>query len=136
MIDITKPTLILDKERCLSNIKRMQKKAKASKVLFRPHFKTHQSAYIGNWFRKLGVHAITVSSISMAKYFNAYGWKDITIAFPVNVHEINDFSELSSELVLNLTLDNTEVLPYLEGFRFYNYGRYWRCYFVIYDQYN
>ena len=33
----------------------------------------------------------------------------------MNVPEINNLSELSSELVLNLTLDNTEVLPFLEG---------------------
>lgn len=115
MLNITKPTLILDKERCMNNIRRMQDKAKSSKVHFRPHFKTHQSAFIGNWFRKMGIHSITVSSISMAKYFAAYGWKDITIAFPVNLLEINQLSELANEVSLNIILDNTEVLPFLEG---------------------
>lgn len=99
----------------MANIVRMQEKAKASNVHFRPHFKTHQSAYIGNWFRKLGIHSITVSSISMAKYFSAYGWKDITIAFPVNLLEINLLSELANEVSLNIIVDNTEVLPFLEG---------------------
>ena len=59
---------------------------------FRPHFKTHNSAFIGNWFRKLGIHSITVSSVSMAKFFSAYGWRDITIAFPVNPLEIGAIS--------------------------------------------
>ena len=115
MITITKPTLILDKARCVTNITRMQEKARKNNVHFRPHFKTHQSAFIGNWFRKLGIHSITVSSISMAKYFAAYGWRDITIAFPVNLLEINALLDIGNDVSLNIILDNTEVLPYLEG---------------------
>ena len=115
MIAITKPTLILNKEICLANIKRMLDKTKNSAVHFRPHFKTHQSAYIGNWFRKLGIHSITVSSISMAKYFSAYGWMDITIAFPVNILEANEIGELASSVSLNLITDSLEVLPVIEN---------------------
>ncbi len=122
MLNITKPTLILDKEKCLSNIQRMLEKARKSHVHFRPHFKTHQSAYIGNWFRKLGIHAITVSSVSMAKYFAAYGWKDITIAFPVNLLEIGTISELSNEIKLNLLIDNLETLKTIENFLTNNVG--------------
>jgi D-serine deaminase-like pyridoxal phosphate-dependent protein len=99
----------------MANINKMQEKARANNVHFRPHFKTHQSAFIGNWFRKLGIHSITVSSVGMAKFFSAYGWKDITIAFPVNLLEINLMSELANEVNLNIILDNTEVLPFLEG---------------------
>jgi D-serine deaminase-like pyridoxal phosphate-dependent protein len=115
MINISKPTLVVNRDRCMANIKRMQAKATRNHVHFRPHFKTHQSAFIGNWFRKLGVHSITVSSISMAKYFAAYGWRDITIAFPVNLLEINLLSEFANDVELNIILDNTEVLPFLEG---------------------
>ena len=50
-MEIIKPTLVINKERILANIERMSKKAKDSKVLFRPHFKTHQSSVIGVWFR-------------------------------------------------------------------------------------
>lgn len=122
MINITKPTLILDKDRCLGNISRMQEKARNSNVHFRPHFKTHQSAYIGNWFRRLGIHSITVSSAGMAKYFSAYGWRDITIAFPVNLLEMNLLSELANEVSLNVIVDSTEVLPFLEGGLNYQVG--------------
>ncbi len=58
---IVKPTLILDKEKCLHNIKFMTGKAKKHHLKFRPHFKTHQSAEIGNWFRDFGVKSIIVS---------------------------------------------------------------------------
>jgi len=84
--DITRPTLLLDEERARRNVERMAVKAGRSGVLFRPHFKTHQSAQIGGWFRERGVSKITVSSVKMAEYFAGQGWDDITIAFPANRH--------------------------------------------------
>ena len=43
MIQVTEPTMVLNEEVCKSNIARMAAKAKAANVVFRPHFKTHQS---------------------------------------------------------------------------------------------
>jgi D-serine deaminase-like pyridoxal phosphate-dependent protein len=83
--DISVPTLLLDEGRARRNIFRMADKAASNQVRFRPHFKTHQSAAVGEWFRDVGVTAITVSSVEMARYFAAHGWNDITFAFPVNV---------------------------------------------------
>ena len=54
-MDIVRPTLVLDKDTCLRNIERMAEKAKSKNLIFRPHFKTHQSSIIGNWFRDFGV---------------------------------------------------------------------------------
>ena len=51
MIPVTEPTMVLNEEVCKSNIARMAAKAKAANVVFRPHFKTHQSREIGEWFR-------------------------------------------------------------------------------------
>lgn len=115
---ITKPTLVIDKAKCLNNIKRMSDKAKRSAVKFRPHFKTHQSAEIGNWFKDFGVKSITVSSVSMAKYFSQNGWNDITIAFPVNILEINEINELAwtgrdPSLQINLLVISRETLTFL-----------------------
>jgi len=124
MINITKPTLVLNKEQCMTNITKMMEKARQSNTHFRPHFKTHNSAFIGNWFRKLGIHSITVSSVSMAKFFAAYGWRDITIAFPVNPLEILNISELANELQLNIQGDNADILPVVENALNYNVGFY------------
>jgi len=65
-MEIIQPTLVLNKTRCLQNIELMAEKAKRHKLSFRPHFKTHQSAEIGSWFRMFGVDKITVSSVNMA----------------------------------------------------------------------
>ena len=64
--EIDKPTLLLDRGRMRRNIERMARKAYRAGVLLRPHFKTHQSAAIGEEFRSFGVTAITVSSREMA----------------------------------------------------------------------
>ena len=80
---------------------------------FRPHFKTHQSAKIGEWFRSYGIKAITVSSVKMAKYFASNGWDDITIAFPLNILEINEIDKLSRKIRLNVLVENREAAQVL-----------------------
>jgi D-serine deaminase-like pyridoxal phosphate-dependent protein len=110
---ITEPSLIIDKNRCLANIERMAIKAKRGNVIFRPHFKTHQSMEVGNWYREYDIKAITVSSVKMAKYFAAEGWNDITIAFPVNILEIDEINELASKIDLNIIVVDSDPLLYL-----------------------
>ncbi len=111
---IHKPTMILNKDRVLRNIKRMADKARRSGVFFRPHFKTHQSAKIGEWFREFGVTGITVSSVSMANYFFENGWRDITIAFPANIREIDSVKNLTSKISLNLLVLSKDVVKFLD----------------------
>jgi D-serine deaminase-like pyridoxal phosphate-dependent protein len=111
---ITKPTLLLDEARALRNIDRMVAKARNSMVVFRPHFKTHQSAVIGEWFRDRGVRAITVSSVDMAYYFAENGWNDITLAFPVNLRQIEAINYLAKKIKLNLLLESVETASRLD----------------------
>ena len=110
---LTSPTLILDTEKCLNNIKSMVNKAKKHGLIFRPHFKTHQSKQIGNWFRQFGVNKITVSSVRMAEYFADDDWNDITIAFPVNIREIESINSLAEKIHLNLCIENVESIDFL-----------------------
>ena len=113
MIDVIKPTLLLNKEKSLNNIKNIQKNLTDSKIELRPHFKTHQSNVVGNWFKELGIKKITVSSVTMAKYFSKY-WDDITIAFPVNILELDDVIMLQEKIKINLLVDSYDVLEILE----------------------
>ena len=109
MMEITRPTLVVDKEICLQNIERMAVKVSQNKMRFRPHFKTHQSAQIGNWFRLHGVEAITVSSVRMAEYFASHGWNDITIAFSLNLLEMEAINRLTESIHLNVLVENREA---------------------------
>jgi D-serine deaminase-like pyridoxal phosphate-dependent protein len=113
MLSIKKPTLLLNSNICRKNIHAMASKARDNKVIFRPHFKTHQSAVIGEWFSEESVTAITVSSVSMAQYFALHGWDDITIAFPVNLREIEEINQLASGMTLHLLLESEESARFL-----------------------
>ncbi|HSF88689.1 MAG TPA: alanine racemase [Saprospiraceae bacterium] len=110
---LTQPTLILDEARCKANIHRMCHKANEQGVVLRPHFKTHQSKIIGRWFRDMGIDKITVSSVGMARYFAEDGWKDITIAFPVNVRQINEINALSAQVKLGLLVLDADTVDIL-----------------------
>ncbi len=91
----------------------MSDKAQISDVRFRPHFKTHQSKVIAEWFRRYGTSHITVSSLSMAAYFARHGWTDITVAFPLNPRELQRAVELSEEIRLNLLILDAETAELL-----------------------
>ncbi|MEN4042921.1 MAG: alanine racemase [Anaerolineaceae bacterium] len=112
--DIVKPTLVLDEAVARKNITRMAEKARQQQVRFRPHFKTHQSAEIGEWFRQAGVTAIAVSSLDMAIYFADHGWEDITIAFPFNLRQSAALAELSERVKLGLLIENRAAALHLE----------------------
>jgi D-serine deaminase-like pyridoxal phosphate-dependent protein len=109
---ITKPTLLLNEEKCRKNIKTMALKALKNKIDFRPHFKTHQSLEIGRWFKEEGVDKITVSSLDMAQYFSEE-WNDITVAFPINILEIETINRLAKKIELNLLVESIETVGFL-----------------------
>ncbi|MCD6567007.1 MAG: alanine racemase [Bacteroidales bacterium] len=94
----------------------MKQKADKNNVQFRPHFKTHQSVEIGEWFRQEGVLSISVSSLKMARYFAEAGWDDITLAFPVNIREASQINELAGKIKLNLLFIHEETVEFLDHY--------------------
>jgi D-serine deaminase-like pyridoxal phosphate-dependent protein len=110
---IKSPTLLLDPARTRHNMMRIIQKTRNQGLLLRPHFKTHQSLEIGSWFREEGIDRITVSSVGMAYYFLQDGWKDITIAFPVNVRQMEDILNLSRQVTLGLVVVHADAIESL-----------------------
>lgn len=110
---IKKPTLLVDLRKVENNIAAMAAKAEKNKVLLRPHFKTHQSAAIAEYYRKAGITAITVSSVDMAQYFASAGWQDILIAFPLNWREMEEINALAAEIRLGILIDNPQSADFL-----------------------
>ncbi len=112
---IHRPTLIIDEKKAKKNIAFMANKAKKSNVLFRPHFKTHQSATVAQWFREIGVTQIAVSSLAMANYFYKHGWNDIHIAFPYNLLEHEELNELAKHIKLRVSIESQQALTHLKS---------------------
>ncbi len=115
-ITIKEPTLLIDKKKCLQNINKMAEKARNAGVVFRPHFKTHQSVHIGEWFRDAGVKCITVSSLKMAEYFADNAWDDITVAFPANLLEIDRINSLAGRVNLNIQVESVGTVRILDTY--------------------
>ncbi|MBA4385205.1 MAG: alanine racemase, partial [Anaerolinea sp.] len=111
LTQIDQPTLLIDEAVTRSNIACMTQRAYDRGVTFRPHFKTHQSAQIGEWFRDAGVQKITVSSVEMAEYFADYGWEDILIAFSFNPRQMKRINALAERVHLGILIENLDVLP-------------------------
>jgi D-serine deaminase-like pyridoxal phosphate-dependent protein len=110
-LGLTRPTVVIDEPRARANIRRMAAKARTSNVVFRPHFKTHQCAEIGQWFADEGISEITVSSLEMAQYFAGHGWTDITLAFLLNPVALPQIRDLARDLEarggrLGVTIDS------------------------------
>ena len=113
MQTLNRPQAVIIEQNCRNNIKKLQEKARSNNADCRPHFKTHQSHIVGNWFKEEGISAITVSSPQMAKYFMQYGWSDITIAFPFYNTQINDINSLSINGSIRLFVDEVDTCRYL-----------------------
>lgn len=108
MIPDNLPYLLLNRDICLSNIQKMYAKAEKQGLIFRPHFKTHQSHTIGGWFKHIGVKQISVSSFQMAKYFASDGWIDITVAFPVLPNDVEIINSISDQITLNILFSSVQ----------------------------
>ena len=113
MNKVSRPTLLINKDIAKRNIVHMAEKANLANIELVPHFKTHQSLQVGSWFKEEGVKAITVSSVSMAEYFATAGWKQITIAFPVNILEIDKIKTLAAKVQLTLLVTSIEQIKVL-----------------------
>lgn len=110
---IIEPTFLIDKDKCEKNIDKILANMEASGTRLRPHFKTHQNQEVGQIFKHKGIRNITVSSLSMAEFFARDGWRDITVAFPINILEIDRINYLSSSIQLNLLVESSETISFL-----------------------
>ena len=110
---IDQPTLLVNEKITHRNILRMYQRALDKQTSFRPHFKTHQSAQVGEWFREVGLTKITVSSVEMAEYFADHGWQDILIAFSMNLRQIRRINTLAERVHLEVLVENSEAVRVL-----------------------
>jgi len=102
---IKSPILCVNKQKIANNISQMMAGLPET-CIFRPHFKTHNNKVTASIFKKFGIDKITVSSVEMAEYFRHLGFRDITIAFPVNLREEKRLNKLSKNTKLGITISN------------------------------
>ncbi len=108
--DLSTPTLLLEKEKLMVNIARMQANADRLGVQLRPHLKTLKAAKAAEALMAAGARGITVSTLKEVGYFLDHGFKDITYAVgmvPTKLPEVARLMDRGADL--KIITDNLEV---------------------------
>jgi len=110
LFDLPTPTLLLDKEKLIANITRMQARANHLGVALRPHLKTLKAAKAAEALMAAGASGITVSTLKEAAYFLEHGFKDITYAVglvPARLPEVTELMARGADL--KIMTDSVDV---------------------------
>ena len=107
---LSTPTLLLEKEKLMANIVRMQASADRLGVRLRPHLKTMKASRAAEALMTSGATGITVSTLKEASYFLEHGFKDITYAVGMVPTKLPEATSLMADGAdLKIMTDNLEV---------------------------
>lgn len=112
---LDEPFVVIDEQKMKTNLNRMYSKIMSSSTILAPHLKTHQCSALIPYYTKLGINEFTVSSIEMANYFADAGVKNITVAFPADIRQIDAINDLSHKIDFSIYADNSEVVRFLSA---------------------
>jgi D-serine deaminase-like pyridoxal phosphate-dependent protein len=108
--ELSTPALLLDRERLMENIARMQASANRLGVRLRPHLKTMKSARAAEAVKTAGAVGITVSTLKEASYFLDHGFSDITYAVGMVPAKLPEAAALMARGAdLKIMTDSVEV---------------------------
>ena len=114
---LTTPAFLVDRSIVERNCASMREKAAASKVIFRPHAKTHKTIEIARMQHGGGTGPITVSTLAEAALLAEGGFRDITYAVPIAPDKLPRVAALQKRVErLNILLDSAEALLAVESF--------------------
>ena len=109
------PAFLVDRNIVEQNCAHMLRKARDSKVIFRPHVKTHKTVEIARMQHGGALGPITVSTLAEGEFFADAGFRDITYAVPIAPEKLDRAAALASRIErLNLLIDSEPALRALE----------------------
>ncbi|MCP4470515.1 MAG: DSD1 family PLP-dependent enzyme, partial [Gammaproteobacteria bacterium] len=108
--ELSTPALLLDRDRLMVNIARMQAIADRHGVQLRPHLKTMKAARAAKEVIAAGAVGITVSTLKEASYFLEHGFTDITYAVGILPAKLPEAAALMARGAdLKIMTDSVEV---------------------------
>ena len=107
--DLPTPAVLVDKNRLLANIEKMQQAATTAGILLRPHAKTHKSVTIARHQLDAGAVGITVSTVGEAEIFADHGIPNIRIAYPLPISTADRLIALMPKTKISIVVDNATV---------------------------
>ena len=115
LFDLKTPALLVDLPKLERNLQRMSALADRLEVTLRPHIKTHKCLEIGARQTQIsGFPGFTVSTFAEARTFIDHGYSDLTWAFPLNPHNIDEILSLARRSTLRLLVDSDMAIQTLE----------------------
>ncbi len=113
--DLDTPSLIINREIVMDNIKFMQDYADRHNVALRPHTKTHKMPYFAKVQRDAGAKGITVAKVGEAETMAANGIDDIFVANQiVGVKKLERVKKLSQSINIYIGIDCIEHVEAIE----------------------
>lgn len=107
--ELDTPSLLINKERMLENLKGMQVFADKNGVALRPHTKTHKMPSIALIQEGLGAKGITVAKVEEAEIMASRGLNNIFIANEiVGIQKLEKIRELSRKIDISFAVDSFE----------------------------
>jgi D-serine deaminase-like pyridoxal phosphate-dependent protein len=104
------PCLLIDLDILTANLARMTALADRSRVLLRPHVKTHKSLRIARLQLQAGATGICVATVGEAEVMRSGGIGDILIAYPlVGEAKLTRLLPLAADGGITLATDSMEV---------------------------
>ncbi len=103
------PAVLIDRQRALRNIARVQDLATAAGVRLRPHAKTHKSPIVAGWQIERGAVGICCAKLGEAEVFADAGIRDIRLPYPVNASNATRVLALMDRAAVSIIVDHPAV---------------------------
>lgn len=113
--ELDTPSLMIDQEIMLRNLKKMQHYADDHHVKLRPHTKTHKMPYFALLQKELGCSGITVAKVGEAEVMAEAGLDDIFIANEiVGVKKLERIRKLAERVSISFGVDSIDQCRMVE----------------------
>ena len=111
---VATPTLLLDHEILVDNVKRMSERAAGAGVELWPHSKTHKSNEVASLQLAHGAAGLTVATVREATFFADAGFENLLVAYPpVGAQRLEGLVRLASRVNLRVVLDDVRTVEML-----------------------
>jgi len=107
--DLPTPQIVINRDRLLNNISKVQDLANAAGVRLRPHSKTHKSPIIAKLQIDRGAAGICCAKVGEAEVMAAAGIADIRLAYPINPSNAPRLLQLMERASLSIAVDHLGV---------------------------
>lgn len=107
--DLATPAVLIDRQRALRNIDRLQDAANSRGIRVRPHAKTHKSPEVARWQIDRGAVGICCAKLGEAEVFAAAGFTDIRLPYPIHPVNAPRVLALLPRTDLSFIVDHLEV---------------------------